>query len=220
MNDICDSAIKLAIEAELKRDADVNEKDIAVNVTDCVASLTGYARNFSAKCAAEEAAKRVSGVIAVANDIELQRSSDVSDPEIARAAVAAIQQTVPLGWQKIRPLVHQGSVTLEGRVDDNRTRELVEAAVRNNKGVVCVVNSLQFEPPLEVVRSDEVQRLVEASLSRNAPLDAAKIVVEVSGAEVTLRGRVHGWSERRQAEEAARAAQGVQRVHNELVVQF
>jgi osmotically-inducible protein OsmY len=220
MNDLRDSAIKRDIEAQLKHDADVNETDIAVNVTDGVATLIGYARDFSDKCAAEEAAKRVRGVIAVANDIELQRASDVSDPEIARAAVAAIQRNVPLHWEKVRPLVHQGSVTLEGRVDDNRTRDLVEAVVRNIKGVVCVVNSLQFEPPSEAVRPEEVKRLIEASLCRNAHLDAAAVVVEVSGAEVTVRGRVHSWFERRQAEEAARAAQGVQRVHNELVVQF
>lgn len=136
-------------------------------------------------------------MIAVANDIELQQSSDVSDPEIARAAVAALQRDVPLRWEKIRPLVHQGSVTLEGRVDDNRTRDAVEAAVRNINGVVCAVNSLQFEPPSEAVRPHKVKRLIEASLSRNAHLDAAGIVVEVSGAEVTLRGHVHGWSERR-----------------------
>jgi osmotically-inducible protein OsmY len=139
-----DSDIKHNVEAELRCNPLVDETDIAVKVAGGVVTLTGYVRNFFHKYGAEDAVKRVAGVIAIANDIQLlaPQSGAVSDPELAREAVAAIKQQLPLYWQQIRPIVHQGCVTLEGVVDEHCQSEAAEAAVRSLAGVVCVVNAL------------------------------------------------------------------------------
>ena len=121
-----DVEIRQDVECELKSDPAVDEHDIAVKVTNGEVTLTGYVHDFSQKYAAENAVKRVTDVSAIANDIELSSKEEASDPEIARAAVAALRRDVPLCWKQIRPVVHQGSVTLEGMVDWSNQRELAE----------------------------------------------------------------------------------------------
>ncbi|HET7756551.1 MAG TPA: BON domain-containing protein [Steroidobacteraceae bacterium] len=159
-----DGDIRQHVEAELYCCPDLDETDIAVKVTDGAVTLTGYARHLLDKYAAEDAAKRVPGVAAVANDIQVQAAAaGTSDPEIARAALAAIRRSVPRCCARIRPVVRQGIVTLEGTVDAEQQRDVAVRAVRDLKGVVCVVNSIavasepaQSEPggDAEQIRTD------------------------------------------------------------------
>ncbi|MGA7823434.1 MAG: BON domain-containing protein [Steroidobacteraceae bacterium] len=66
----------------------------------------------------------------------------VSDPEIARAAVAAIRHSLPACWERVRPIVRRGAVTLEGTFEWNYQRDFSEGAVRSVKGVSCVINAI------------------------------------------------------------------------------
>ena len=215
-----DSDIKHNVEAELRCCPNVDETDIAVKVTGGIVTLTGYVRNFFHKYGAEDAVKRVAGVVAIVNDIEIQASAAVSDPELAREAVAAIKRQLPVYWEHIRPIVHQGSVTLEGMVDANYQREEAEGAVRRIRGVVCVVNAIGLAPGAQAVRPEDIKRLIEESFGRSSQRDAGDISVEANGTGVTLRGCVRTWAERSQAERSASSALGVQSVRNELTVQF
>jgi osmotically-inducible protein OsmY len=214
-----DSDIKHNVEAELRCCPNVDETDIAVKVTGGIVTLTGYVRNFFHKYGAEDAVKRVAGVVAIVNDIEIQASAAVSDPELAREAVAAIKRQLPLYWEHIRPIVHQGSVTLEGVVDANYQREEAEGSVRRIRGVMCVVNAIGLAPGAQAVRPEDVKRLIEESFRRSGRGAVSDINVEANGTGVTLRGGVRTWAERSQAEQSASSAQGVQSVRNELTVQ-
>ncbi|HYL02998.1 MAG TPA: BON domain-containing protein [Steroidobacteraceae bacterium] len=138
-----DGDIRQHVESELYCCPDLDETDIAVKVTDGAVTLTGYARTLLDKYAAEDAAKRVPGVAAVANDIQVQASAaGTSDPEIARAALAAIRLSLPRCCAQIRPVVRQGIVTLEGTVEAEQERNAAARTVREVRGVVCVVNSI------------------------------------------------------------------------------
>lgn len=218
----CDSDIKLNVEGELNCCPNIDETDIAVKVAGGIVTLTGYVRNFFHKYGAEEAVKRVRGVIAIANDIQvlLPQSTVASDPEIAREAVAALKQQLPLYWAQIRPIVHQGTVTLEGVVDEHCQREEAKAAVRGLNGVVCVVNALRLTPDAQAARPGYIRRLIEESLRCSAQPNTGNISVEADGGVVTLRGHVHAWAERSQAEQSAWSAPGVKSVRNELTVQL
>ncbi len=134
------------VEIELRWTPDVNEKDIAVKVNGGIVTLTGYVPRYSDKYGAEAAAKRVVGVAAVANDIEVRPPSDLirSDPDIARDAVAAIRLELPLHWEQVKLLVHDGRVALEGTLDWHDQRERAENAVRRIAGVLSVRNSIQL----------------------------------------------------------------------------
>jgi osmotically-inducible protein OsmY len=120
-----DSDIKRDVEDELRWDPSVDATDIAVAVKNGVVTLTGFVRNYMDKFEAEAAAKRVAGVVGLANDIEvgLSRADQRPDPEIAGDAVAAIKSRLPLSSEHIKVVVDKGWVTLEGQVEWNYQRD-------------------------------------------------------------------------------------------------
>jgi osmotically-inducible protein OsmY len=220
--DTSDTEIKLNIEAALWSCPQIDESGIVVKVTDGIVMLSGYVRNFFDKYRAEDAVKRVAGVIAIANDIQVHSSlaGAPPDPLLAREAVAAIRRQLPEQWQRIRPIVHQGSVTLEGLVDTEQQRAAAVAAVRAVKGVVCVVNGIGLAPSGQPVRPEYIKRLIEESFRRSAQCDASDVHVKAGESGVTLHGYVHTWAERLQAEQVAKTAPGVRTVRNKLTVRF
>jgi osmotically-inducible protein OsmY len=146
-----DSDLQRHIQVELFGCPHVDETDIAVKVTDGVVTLTGYVRDFLDKFCAEDVVKRIAGVVALANDIRIEPGGAErrSDPRIARAVVAAIKGVLPTSWQQVRPVIRQGSVTLEGALEQRDLRQLIERTVRGVPGVVCVVNAIALQPGLD-----------------------------------------------------------------------
>jgi osmotically-inducible protein OsmY len=211
-----DTDIKKDVEAELKWSPDVDDTDIAVQVRSGEVSLSGYVRSYFEKVRAESAVKRIKGVVAVANDLEVRSATGTpTDPEIARAAVAALKYALPWTWESVKPAVQRGWITLEGTLEWQYQREQAESAVRYLSGVVGVVNSIRLEPKAS---PQDVKRKIEDAFRRIAQIDAAHITVDTQGSEVTLRGEVRSWAERDQAQQSAWSAPGVVKVINELTV--
>jgi osmotically-inducible protein OsmY len=212
-----DSEIKKDVEDELRWEPDIDATDIAVAVKDGVVTLTGFVRSYSQKLQAETCAKRVAGVVGVANDIEvrLPHINQRPDPEIARDAVSAIQFELPFSAEHIKVVVKDGRLTLEGDLEWNYQRERAERAVRRVRGVKSVTNLIKLKPK---VTPSEIKAKIEEALKRRAEIDAERITIETDGGEVTLRGTVKSWAERREAEWAAWAAPGVTRVDNRITV--
>ena len=211
-----DNEIKRDVEAELRWSPDMDDTDIAVKVTGGEVTLSGFAKSFMEKYAAEIAARRVRGVTAVANDIAVKPGAGVpTDPEIARAAVEALKMDLPLTWEQITPIVKQGHVALEGTVEWHYQRERAEHAVRRLQGVTSVRNSIQIRPSLA---PENIKHRIEDAFRRLAQVDADRIAVDTHGSDVVLRGEVRSWAERDQAQRTAWSAPGVTNVKNELTV--
>jgi osmotically-inducible protein OsmY len=212
-----DSEIERDVRDELEWDPDLDATDIAVSVKNSVVTLAGFVKSYTDKYEAETAAKRVAGVKAVANDLEVRMPSvdERPDPDIARDAVAAIKSQLPISSENIKVVVKNGWVTLEGRVEWQYQRTTADHAVRRIKGVKGVSNLIQLKPRAE---PSEIKRKIEEAFRRNAEVDANRITVEANGSEVTLKGTVRSWVEREEAERAAWSAPGVTKVEDRIVV--
>jgi len=81
--------------------------------------------------------------------------------------------------------------------------------------VKAVLNEIELKP---TVSTTGVKIKIEDALKRDAQIEAKDITVETSGNMVTLRGHVHTWNEREDAEHAAFSAPGVGSVSNLLTV--
>ncbi|HEY6074532.1 MAG TPA: BON domain-containing protein, partial [Anaerolineales bacterium] len=193
---------------ELDWEPSVNAAHIGVAVNDGVVTLTGAVTTYAEKVAAEHATKRLIGVKAVANDLEVRPASPTkpNDTEIAQAAIGALEWDVSVPHELIKTRVANGLVTLEGEVKFWYQRQAAENAVRGLKGVQGVINLISIRPAL---RATDVKSRIESAFRRSAEIDASRIQVETSDGTVKLRGRVRSWGERQEAEKAAWAAPGV-----------
>ena len=212
-----DSDIRRDVEDELRWDPDIDATDIAVAVNNGVVALTGFVRSYSQRTQAERDAKRVAGVLGVANDIEVRLPvvDQRPDPDIVRDAVSALKSELPYSSENIKVIAKDGKITLEGTVEWNYARERAESAVKRIRGVKGVTNSITLKPK---VAPYEVRRKIEDAFRRSAEIDASRVTVEANGSEVILRGTVKSWAEREEAERAAWAAPGVTKVDNRVTI--
>ncbi len=212
-----DIDIKRDVEEELRLNPDLDATDIAVAVKSGVVTLSGFVRSYSQRWEAERTVKRVSGVVGVANDIDVRLPvfNQRSDPEVARDAVSAIQVELPYSSEHIRVIVRDGWLTLEGQVEWNYARERAENAVRRVRGVKGITNLIQVSPRVPPV---EIKRKIEDAFRRSAEIDAHRVTVETDGGTVTLRGTVRSWAERQEAERVAWQVAGISRVENLIAV--
>lgn len=201
---------------ELRFDPRVDAGKIGVTATpNGVVTLSGTVNTYMEKLAAEEAAKRVFGVRAIANDIEVvvEGAARRSDTDIAEAAVAALEaRATPLGNVKVT--VKDGWVTLEGEVEYYFQRKEAEQTVAPLASVKGVTNNIRVRP--RPITEDEVRKQIKEALVRSARLDAQSITVRIESSKVILEGAVRSWAEREEAENAAWAVPGILQVENNL----
>jgi len=210
-----DEEIQRDVLAELKWDAQLQPNEIGVMVKDSVVTLTGWVDSYLKKWAAEDAAHRVPGVKAVANDIEVRLSTQRTDTDIAAAAVHALEWDAGLPADKIHVTVSKGWVTLRGEVEWQYQREESERVVRRLSGVTGVTNLITVRPR---ATAEDLKKKIEDALVRNAQIDASRISVEVQGGTVILKGSVRSYAEKQEAERVAWLAPGITAVENRIVV--
>ncbi|WPG41355.1 BON domain-containing protein [Variovorax sp. EBFNA2] len=212
-----DTQLRNDIQAELNWAPDVKTSDIGVIVKDGVVTLTGHLASHAEKYAVERAVQRVHGVKALAIEltVKLPFDNQRTDADIALAAERALQWSVLVPDDKIRPMVEKGWLTLNGEVEWEYQRNAAEVAVRDLMGVTGVSNLVKVKPK---VTPADVEKKIHEALARQAEREANRLAITVDGSQVTLRGTVHSWTERDAVQGAAWATPGVSVVVNDLLV--
>lgn len=214
-----DSQIQKDVMDELKWQPNIDETLIGVIVENGVVTLSGIVNDYSKKIAAEKAVKRVSGVKAVAEDIEVKYGDTYkkTDKEIAKAAVNALEWNTSVPDNKIAVKVEDGWVYLSGEVQWSYQRDAAKSAVENLLGVKHVANNITIK---QTVKATDIKEKIKKAFERAAEVDARNIEVEVDGHAVTLKGTVHSLAEKDEARRTAYSSPGVYSVKNELKVEY
>jgi osmotically-inducible protein OsmY len=210
-----DEELRESVEMQLTFAPNVPSDQIGVAVSNGVVSLSGYVRTYADKMAAERAAKSVYGVCVVANDIEVKPPAEIVDPDLANNIADAFRLNVTVPSDRIKVMVRDGWVTLEGKVDSGFQREAPEKAIRYLSGVRGVSNNIEVKPG---AAADNILAKIEEALSRNAEVDARRIRIAVRDGSVTLSGNVRSWAEKKQAQWTAWSVSGVVNVVNQIEV--
>jgi len=212
-----DIELKREVEDELRWEPRVDAAAIGVAVEDGVVTLSGSVDSWAEKWAAEHAVKRVAGVAAVAEEIEVRLPvhSRRTDADVARAAANALAWNTFVPPDSVKVTVENGWVTLEGVVASAHERSAATEAVRRLIGVRGVSNLVALK---RGVTAANVKEGIRRAFERNASLDANGVTVDVDDGRATLHGTVRSWAEREAAEGAAWSAPGIANVDNRIFV--
>jgi osmotically-inducible protein OsmY len=214
-----DSQLQQDVMAELKWEPSVHAAQIGVEVKNGVVTLAGEVSSYTEKLNAEAAAQRVNGVkaLAVEMKVKLSQFGMRTDADFAESAKNILGWTSSLPADAVQVQVESGWLTLSGNVEWQYQRQDAADSVQFLVGVTGISNQIAIKPsPLAaVVKSD-----IEAALKRRAAADAKTIGVEVKGADVTLTGTVHSWSDRDLATRSAWGSVGVGKVVDKLTITY
>ncbi len=202
---------------ELQFEPSVDATHIGVTADDGVVTLSGHVASYAEKLAAEVAVRRVRGVKAIAQDMEvhLPSAAKTADDEIAGRAVRLLDWDAAVPVDAVKVKVEDGWITLTGEVEWQYQRAAAEHAVQKLGGVVGVLNHITLHA---LVQPADIRRRIEEALQRDARVEAGTITINTSGSRVELHGRVHSYHERDAAERAAWSAPGVTEVKDRLLV--
>jgi osmotically-inducible protein OsmY len=193
--------------------------EIGVTAKDGVVTLTGIVDSYAKKVEAETATKKVIGVKALVENIEVKfpNSWSKSDAEVANEVLGALKSNWSVPKDKVTVMVENGWVTLEGELPWNYQKEAAKNAINFLSGVKGVTNNIKIKSESH----DSIEKKdVENAIARSWSVDDSDIKVEVSGSTVTLTGTVDSWYQKEEASRIAWNTPGIWHVKNELEVDY
>src|SRR6476661_7716417 len=165
-----DSQLRQDVIDEFEFDPAFDGEHVGVAVDKNVVSLSGHVNSYAEKIAAIAAARRVRGVHAIAENIEVRYpfQSKTADDQIAKRAMDILK------WDVIVPdtvdvLVQDGWITLSGHANWHYEKTAAEDDVRKLSGVRGVTNNVSIKPRVEAAN---IKTKIELALKRHAEIEA------------------------------------------------
>ena len=214
---IDDAELKQLVLDELQWDPKVDHAHIGVAATEGAVSLSGHVFSYASKYAAVEAVKRVNGVKAISDEIEVNLPTEHrrDDAEIARNLAHVLEWNVSAPGNTVKATVSDGVVTLSGSVESQHQRDHIEDQITHVGSISGIRNRIALKPK---ANEDDVKKQIEDALKRSAEVEASSVDVAVRGDTVVLRGAVKALYERGLIEKAAWAAPGVKHVEDHIQI--
>jgi len=214
-----DAQLRQDVIAQLDWEPAIHATQIGVEVKDGIVTLAGEVGTYSEKWYAERAAQRVRGVKALAIEMKVKLASSArrTDSDIGQSARNVLDWTTSVDSGAVKVQVEGGWITLSGEVDWQYQKQAASDAVRALMGVTGVSDQIgiKHKPKASIVKAD-----IDAAIKRSAVRDSEEILVEVTGTDVTLTGKVHSWSERDLATDSAWSSPGVRNVIDKMTLSF
>ena len=205
------------VQEAIKWEPSLHSSEIGVTAKDGIVTLTGLVDSYFVKLEVEDAARNVSGVRALIENIEirLNNSWNKSNADIASEALAVLKQRADLPSDQIKVEVEDGWITLDGVLSYNYQKEAARNALIHLKGVTGISNNIQIKSESTSVIE---QRDIEKAIERNSALRNQNILVHVSGNKVTLTGTVFSWYHKDEASRIVWNTPGLWTLDNEIIV--
>ena len=215
-----DQELQADVLAALTADTRVKGNEIGVIAKDGAITLTGKVDSYAERLMAEQAAKHVKGVRAIAEEIEVELPDEqrVTDEGIAERIARLPPWTGSLRDTSVMAEVRSGFVTLTGTVDHPRHRTIAEKCVGELDGVVGIANLITIRERGSELKARDVVRQITRALHRHPNLEASNIRVSVTGSKVKLEGPVPTYPDREVVENVVWAIPGVEEIENNLGV--
>lgn len=213
------SKLQQDVQNAIKWEPLLHAAEIGVTAKDGVVSLTGVVDSYLKKTEAEDAARKVHGVKALVEniDVKFQSAWNKSDTEVANEVLEAFKNSYSLPNDRLTIKVEKGWVTLDGEIPWNYQREAAHNAVKHLTGVKGVSNNIKIKS--EVHDAIE-QKDVEDAIARHWSIDNSNITVSVDKTTVTLSGTVDSWYQKSEVGRIAWNTPGISHVKNELMVDY
>jgi osmotically-inducible protein OsmY len=205
-----DSIIKTDIQNALDFEPGLKSQNIIIHVENGIVTLSGSVENYYEKSLAEKIVKNIQGVKGVIEEIRIKfgDSLELSDEEIAKAAIRSLEWDCSLPRGKIKVVVEDGVVTLSGDVEWQYQRNKAYQDLRYLYGMKNIINTISLKPSTPI-KPEQVISKILSEFQRSANLDARNIRVEIQGSKVILKGTVRSWAEYDEARHAAWSVPGV-----------
>ncbi|HEA22042.1 hypothetical protein LCGC14_0651840 [marine sediment metagenome] len=211
--------LQLDVQNAIKWEPLLQAAEIGVTAKNGVVSLTGVVDSYAKKGEAESAAKKVRGVKALVENIEVRFPNSLSktDSEIADAVLVALKNNYSIPNEKITVEVEDGWITLEGELHWQYQKEAAKDAIKYLTGVKGLTNDITI-----VAETHDAleEREVKNAIGRSWNIDDSDIVVTVSGTTVTLTGNVDSWYQKEEAGRITWKTPGIWHVNNALTVDY
>lgn len=140
-----DCAVRQAVIDELASDPRIDTSHIGVAVDAGIVTLTGYVASYAERAAAEAAARKVSGVRGLVEQVKvrLPAARRPRDEDLARQAAQILDGAIRLPPNAVRVKAREGWITLTGTVAGQSQKSEAQAAVARTPGLLGLINLIE-----------------------------------------------------------------------------
>lgn len=213
------SALQTDVRNATQLEPFLNALEIGCTAKDEVVSSTSTPNSHAKKMEAENATKKIIGVKALVENIEVGFPSlrSKTNIEIAKEVLTASNSNWSVRKDRGTLKVEDGWVILEGELPWNYQREAAKNAVDYIACVKSVSNNIKIKSASPDVIDQKDDEYADA---RNWCVDDFDIDVKISGTTVTLSGTVPTWYQKEEAQRIGWNTRGIWHVQNELAVDY